>query len=152
MKRTRLSNGRYSSELPPIMRFLEKVMLTEGCWLWTGALQSRGYGSFNIDGHSVLAHQFSYEYFIGPIPDDKELDHSCRNHPCVNPSHLEPVAHLENVRRGNADYEKTKTHCPKGHPYDEENTRLYHGRRFCRMCHREESRLRMRDKRSKQRA
>lgn len=27
-----------------------------------------------------------------------------------------------------------KTHCPSGHPYDEENTRLYRGRRYCRAC------------------
>ncbi len=26
--------------------------------------------------------------------------------------------------------------CPKGHPYDDENTRVVSGRRHCKMCHR----------------
>jgi hypothetical protein len=30
----------------------------------------------------------------------------------------------------------TRTHCPKQHPYDESNTYIYRGRRFCRACQR----------------
>lgn len=26
------------------------------------------------------------------------------------------------------------THCPRGHEYNEENTRHYRGRRFCKCC------------------
>ncbi|MCB9377063.1 MAG: hypothetical protein H6515_14505 [Microthrixaceae bacterium] len=34
-----------------------------------------------------------------------------------------------------------ETHCPKGHPYDAENTRIEHGRhRRCRTCWREHCR------------
>jgi hypothetical protein len=29
---------------------------------------------------------------------------------------------------------KARTHCPWGHEYTSENTRLYQGRRFCRIC------------------
>lgn len=29
-----------------------------------------------------------------------------------------------------------KTHCPQGHPYDEENTGMHRGRRRCLTCHR----------------
>lgn len=29
---------------------------------------------------------------------------------------------------------KAKHHCPKGHPYDEENTYHSAGRRHCRAC------------------
>lgn len=29
---------------------------------------------------------------------------------------------------------KEKTHCPAGHPYDEENTRKYRGMRYCIEC------------------
>lgn len=28
----------------------------------------------------------------------------------------------------------SKTHCPQGHPYDEENTRWYRGMRYCQRC------------------
>jgi hypothetical protein len=31
---------------------------------------------------------------------------------------------------------KRKTHCPKGHPYDAENTAYHRGSRYCRTCHR----------------
>jgi hypothetical protein len=52
---------------------------------------------------------------------------------------LEPVTHMENLRRGAT---AQRTHCPHGHPYDEENT--YHrpgsGHRVCRACSREAKR------------
>ena len=57
---------------------------------------------------------------VGPIPDGCELDHLCRNRACCNPDHLEPVTHLENVRRGLKGL--SVTHCPVGHPYYDENT------------------------------
>ena len=110
-----------------------------GCWHWQGATQPRGYGTMPANGQKgILAHRFAYETFIGPIPDGHELDHLCRNRSCVNPAHLEPVTHSENVRRGNgAAFWRNKTQCPQGHPYDEENT-YFDGRgyRRCRACSR----------------
>lgn len=41
-----------------------------------------------------------WEKHNGAIPTNMDLDHLCRNPICVNPDHLEPVTHLENVRRG----------------------------------------------------
>lgn len=29
---------------------------------------------------------------------------------------------------------KFKTHCPQGHPYDEENTYINRGKRYCKQC------------------
>ena len=44
-------------------------------------------------------------------------------------------ADLVNIRRGTAAaYWKNKTHCPQGHPYDEQNTYTYQNRRSCRLC------------------
>lgn len=71
----------------------------DGCWLWTGPLYSNGYGEFNFDGRNRRAHRFAYDRLVGPIPDGLELDHLCRVRRCVNPAHLEPVTHEENVRR-----------------------------------------------------
>jgi hypothetical protein len=62
-----------------------------------------------------------------------ELDHLCRNRACVRFDHLEPVTHVENVRRspiGNG----AKTHCPQGHAYSPENTYQYSYGRICRPC------------------
>lgn len=40
-----------------------------------------------------------------------------------------------------------KTHCPQGHPYSEENTYVYDGRRSCRTCHGEATRKHAQKKR-----
>ena len=120
----------------------------DGCWLWTGPQfnNSRGhpYGRMRIMGGSIRAHQLSYELLVGPILDGLEIDHLCKNCLCVNPSHLEPVTHRENVLRGDgfAARNARKTHCPKGHPYDENNTMISNGGRDCRECGRTRNRQR----------
>lgn len=110
------------------------------CWLWTGALTSDGYAVMEVqDLPTASAHRWSYRHHIGPLPDNLELDHLCVVAHCVNPWHLEPVTHAENVRRVNA----RKTHCPQSHPYDEANTRYQaNGGRLCRTCQAEHSRRR----------
>jgi len=94
---------------PAIDRFLDHVEKTDKCWLWTGSTNGNGdYGAFGVgserDGTArvIRAHRFSYEHFIGPIPVGLELDHTCTTPICVNPEHLEPVTHAENLRRGAA--------------------------------------------------
>jgi len=125
-------------------RFLAKVRVSEtGCWEWLGNRSPNGYGRFWWNGQKGLAHRFAYETFIGAIPEGKELDHKCRNEGCVNPEHLELVTHQENILRGvtgevNARRIRGKTHCPRGHPYDEVNTYIDpRGNRNCRICGRE---------------
>lgn len=75
-----------------------------GCWNWLKFKDRHGYGHKNLPraegGKPVLAHRWVYEQLRGPIPDGASLDHLCRNPSCVNPDHLEPVTHTENVRRG----------------------------------------------------
>lgn len=128
-------------------RFWTKVEFTGFCWLWTRALNSKGYGSFRTGGKHHLADRFAYELLVGFIPDDLQLDHLCRIHNCVNPDHVEPVTPAVNSQRGFAGLEfkiaqLAKTHCPAGHPYDEVNTyRRLNGQRMCRECHRESNRL-----------
>ena len=118
-------------------RFWSKVSIgaPNECWLWEGGQQGEGYGSFKFDGQSQLAHRLAYKLLVGPVPGDMEFDHLCRVRRCVNPTHLEVVTHLENVRRGlGGRNQAQKTHCPTGHAYDLLNTYRYRGSRHCRAC------------------
>jgi len=113
------------------------------CWEWRGSRSTGGYGRFSLDGSKrVQAHRYAYELLVGPVSDALDLDHLCRNRACVNPAHLEPVTNAENVRRGVGltAINARRTHCPKGHPYTEENTLVRGGSRHCRECGRIDNR------------
>lgn len=70
------------------------------CHIWLGALTKNGYGSIRVGGKTRDAHRVRYEDEVGPVPEGKELDHLCRVPACCRPSHMEPVTHAENMRRG----------------------------------------------------
>lgn len=146
---------------PPRFSFEDNIMPepNSGCWLWMGKINRLGYGGLWVRDltkttgwRSVSAHRHAYETMVGPIPAGMDIDHKCRVRCCVNPDHLEPVTHLENVRRGisgivNGGRMRAKTHCPQGHPYSPENTRVRLNKsggvhRECRVCDREKARLR----------
>lgn len=115
-----------------------------GCWEWTGYRCSNNYGYWKQrDSKIILPHRFAYEQLVGPIPDGLVLDHLCRNPPCVNPEHLEPVTQRVNLLRGIGGSARAArvTHCPSGHPYDLLNT-YYHkdGSRDCRPCRQQRTR------------
>jgi len=81
-------------------RFWAKVrVLPNGCWEWMGACRG-GYGRFHVGNRNALAHRVAYEALVGPMPDGLQPDHLCRNRPCVNTAHLEPVTNAVNCRRG----------------------------------------------------
>lgn len=91
-------SGRYTRSVEE--RLMEKVEITDSCWLWTGGHRAYRYGQIKIDGKHQAAHRVSYELHKGPIPEGLEIDDLCGNGFCVNPDHLEAVTHTENVRRG----------------------------------------------------
>lgn len=132
-------------------RFEKRVNRADanGCWIWTGAKTTHGYGTFSpshekymgrLPGrHAVYAHRYSYERAKGPIPEGLVIDHLCRNPSCVNPDHLEPVTQKVNANRGAM---VRGTHCRNGHPWSE-NLRLGSGKHrggWCRLCANEKQR------------
>jgi HNH endonuclease len=123
---------------------MEKILeRADGCWEWTGARDGGGYGQISTGSRTdgsrrlVKAHRVTYEFFVGPIPDDLEIDHLCNRHWCVNPAHLNPVTHQQNTARWADEFSPNarKTHCIWGHPFNEENTYIRpNGNRTCRTC------------------
>lgn len=69
------------------------------CWIWSRG-KTNGYGEIKVKGKTLYAHRAMFEKYFGPVPAGTEIDHLCRNRSCVNPFHLDPVSHKDNLRRG----------------------------------------------------
>ncbi|QIS38654.1 HNH endonuclease signature motif containing protein [Clavibacter capsici] len=124
-------------------RFWAKVDREGGsCWRWLAFIDKDGYGKFFHEGAVRYAHRVSYQLHRGDIPKGLEIDHPCRVRDCVNPDHLEAVTGRENTRRSTnfTAMQARQVECVRGHPFDEENTRLHRGKRSCRQCKRDRSR------------
>lgn len=93
------------------------------CWVWKRARNNFGYAQIRKNYKVVYVHRLIFETIKKKIPKGIELDHLCKNPPCVNPAHLEPVTHAENCARGNqGQWQKRKKFCKAGHPYSKQNT------------------------------
>ena len=136
----------FTRTTPAKDRLLARLVPQEnGCWLWTGVIDSDGYGRVGYKGkRGETLPRAVYDCFIGPIPEGMAVDHACHttatdcedsstclHRRCGNPAHLDLVTGGENTRRGN---NTRKTVCVHGHDYTPENTIRSNGRRFCRTC------------------
>jgi hypothetical protein len=129
---------------PPrvIERFLAARLPVDDsdCIETTYSTGSHGYGQIGWhtdDGRCVtqLTHRIAWFLAHGEIPGVMTVDHICRNQRCVNVDHLRL---LTNVVNASDNGMSRRTHCPHGHAYDAENTRIdRRGHRRCRRCARE---------------
>ena len=148
------------SSSDPMARWMSKIRVDEvsGCWIWEGTISSWGYGHFAFQGKSHKAHRWGFERLVGPV--EGPLDHLCHTRSvelgechggnecihrrCVNPDHLVPVTSRENILMGMSQsaINARKTHCHKGHLFDDANTHFTpDGRRVCRKCNSMKQRL-----------
>ena len=140
----------------PEERFWRHVDKAGDCWLWTKAVDSRGYGRFGLKGANaggwVLAHRYAFQLTRGPIPDGMHVCHTCDVRNCVNPDHLFLGTALDNMRdmiakgrqrftgikaaqEAAAAWRLARTHCQRGHEFSAVNTYIDpKGKRNCRTC------------------
>lgn len=124
---------------PYLLFWSHSIIAPSGCWQWKLSTLKGGYGKVRWKGHMRCAHVIAYQLFHGfPVPLDMELDHLCRNPPCVNPMHLEAVTRQENIQRSESLsvlYQR-RIHCKNGHLFSKENTYFSRDRRArrCRKC------------------
>lgn len=93
-------------------RFLAHVEQTEGCWLWRGASDRAGYGTFFVGRalapsiiHRVSlgrqcragAHRIAYALWVGEVPAGLLVCHHCDTPACVRPEHLFLGTHRDNM-------------------------------------------------------
>lgn len=116
-------NSATVEDLPYRMWKKTEVDPGTGCWIWTGAVTSAGYGCGAGAAGSWLAHRRSYEMLAFQIPDGMALDHLCCTKLCINPRHLEPISLGDNVRRKHGVY-SDETHWPCGHERTTANTKI----------------------------
>jgi hypothetical protein len=76
-----------------------------GCWIWLGARLKTGYGRCNVSlpGGGVIAttaHRAAWMAFRRGEHYGLDVHHTCGNRSCVNPAHLELMAHKANCATG----------------------------------------------------
>lgn len=80
-------------------RFWSKVDKSGDCWLWTAALNDKGYGSFwdKVNRRQIPAHRASYEgHHARILGRGLCVDHICHTRNCVRPKHLREASNKQN--------------------------------------------------------
>lgn len=103
----------------------------DGCWQWTGHIQTNGYVAVTANGIPTRAHRAAFIAAHGEIPAGLMVDHKCRNKSCVNPDHVHAVTRKENGE--NVGLSKANSSGARGVSWDPATQRwaakiMHHGK------------------------
>jgi hypothetical protein len=133
-----------------IQRLESRTVSNErGCKYYTGSTNSDGYGKVSFQGRSVLIHRWIFEQHHGPIPRGILICHECDTPQCWNIDHLFAGTSQDNLQdcaKKGRHTNGAKTHCPRGHEYNDQNMRYTDAgkgrkRRACIVCQRARLRI-----------
>lgn len=82
------------------LRFLRERSAVDhatGCWVWARSLRHNGYGALQLSGRNWSAHRWAFHHLVHPASDSEVVHHTCGVRACVNPDHLQAVAHQDNL-------------------------------------------------------
>lgn len=93
-----------------------------GCWSWLGFKTRAGYGLYSasckehgIELKNLVAHRVSWMLHHNlDWPGGLEILHQCNNRSCVNPDHLVPGTHKENMKTVDTGWKKRPVLTPLG--------------------------------------
>lgn len=126
-QRTRINFG--STE----ERFSAQTKADGDCLVWTGRVDSWGYGQIWNGTRIVGAHRYAWEAERGPIPAGMELDHQCHKRTCCNLAHLRVATRKQNQENVGMRSDNTSGH--RGVHWDNRSQRWrvqmrHHGRKY----------------------
>lgn len=133
-----------------LRNFWDNVFINEdnpdACWLWIGVRNvGDGYGYWHGESRYWRSHRYSY-ITIYQHNTTQGILHKCNNKICVNPNHLYAGTPSDNAKdcvRAGTHLKAKNTHCPNGHEFIVETTRIrkLDGARECRLCDKSRKRI-----------
>ena len=93
----RAASKNQHTALPMPERFWNYTKKDGDCLAWTGCIRKDGYGAFQLNSKSHLAHRIAYQLSSGEDHIALCVLHKCDNRKCVKPSHLFLGSQKDNI-------------------------------------------------------